>query len=130
MVPGHCGHGRVALRIDRDPLGNGSNSAAPKIATITATRTRLATVTSKIDQCTKVAGEFTLTARSGTADGQILTWGTSAVYAHDAAEVRSSRIRNLVAVTALATVQAERYARQVPGARAPARSLARIAKAF
>jgi hypothetical protein len=100
------------------------------MATITATRTRLATVTSKIDQCTKVAGEFTLTARTGTADGQILTWGTSAVHALDAAEVRSSRIHNLVAVTTLATVQAERYARQIPGASAPARTLTRIATAF
>jgi hypothetical protein len=37
-------------------MGNGSSSAAPNRATMTAIRTRLATVTSKIDQCKKVAG--------------------------------------------------------------------------
>jgi hypothetical protein len=32
--------------------GNGSNSAAPKMTTITAISTRFATEMSKIDQCT------------------------------------------------------------------------------
>ena len=37
------------------PFGNGSSSAAPKMTTITAIRTRFATETSNIDQCTKRA---------------------------------------------------------------------------
>jgi hypothetical protein len=37
-------------------LGKGSSSAAPKITTITAISTRFATVTSKIDQCSRVLG--------------------------------------------------------------------------
>src|ERR1700722_14105363 len=47
------------------PRGNGSSSAAAKMPTITAIRTRFATVTWNIDQCSKVLGEFMLIAREG-----------------------------------------------------------------
>src|SRR6202034_3952662 len=53
----------VSAGSGRCPRGNGSRSAAPNITTITAIRTRLATDTSKIDQCTKEPGWFMLIAR-------------------------------------------------------------------
>ena len=61
-VPPSAASPAAAAGSTRTPRGNGSSSAAPKITTITAIRTRFATDTVKIDQCTKEPGWFMLIA--------------------------------------------------------------------
>ena len=67
----------------RRPRGNGSSSAAPKIMTITAIRTRFATEMSKIDQCTKEPGRFMVIARAKTAGREMLTLFHLGVHAYE-----------------------------------------------
>jgi len=61
-VPAAVPPSAAAAGSSTTPRGNGNSSAAPKITTITAIKTRFATDTVKIDQCRKDPGAFMLIA--------------------------------------------------------------------